>query len=350
MGKRSSKKNSSKKKNTQGKKEFPIGIKLLLILLGSAAFVFFCLGTAAMVDGIIALAAHEATEEEMLQYVLLIAILGPVHLFFYLSLILGRMPFTKKDKKESYREDIIGIYAIIMVLSTVFLFAESRRNDQNLDLIVAVLMFPSAGFMVMPMVIKKEIGDLRNWKKLFYGNGNLDTCKENSLFYKADVPVAFEKILYRAVMKYLLLDAIVVIAVSALIIFPTFYWITNGYSRGNSSVLFALRYVRLRRRTGLMVFLTIILIAFGPAIAAFYLTNFIYRLRVVRKREYIAYHAVVNSVNNSKINIYGEKCHYTYKYATCVGMREEDIHDTPATLVFVPDNVFIFPDEKFNPT
>ena len=29
------------------------------------------------------------------------------------------------------------------------------------------------------------------------------------------------------------------------------------------------------------------------------------------------------------------------------GMKEKQVHDTPAVLIFIPDDVFIFSDEKF---
>lgn len=39
---------------------------------------------------------------------------------------------------------------------------------------------------------------------------------------------------------------------------------------------------------------------------------------------------------------------FIYKYGTLVGMKENQVNDTPATLIFIPDDVLIFPDEVLN--
>ena len=70
------------------------------------------------------------------------------------------------------------------------------------------------------------------------------------------------------------------------------------------------------------------------------------KVKVVKKHEYIAYHAIVPSVHNGKIFIWNNNKHYSYKYCTCVGIRERNVKDTPATLIFVHDDVFIFPDSE----
>ena len=36
---------------------------------------------------------------------------------------------------------------------------------------------------------------------------------------------------------------------------------------------------------------------------------------------------------------------YSYDYATGVGIKEKDVHDTKAVLIFIPDDVLIFPDK-----
>jgi len=108
-----------KKKKKSEKKELPIGITLLLILLGSSVFILYCVGTGYLIDAILAFITGTVEEGQKLQYVLPIAIMGPLHLFFFISLILGRMPFVKKKEGESYREDILGIFIIVMVLSAV---------------------------------------------------------------------------------------------------------------------------------------------------------------------------------------------------------------------------------------
>ena len=96
------KKKSDKKKS---EKKMPIGVTLLLILLVSAAFVAFCVGTGLFIDAVVAFIIKDVEQEKMLQYVLVVAVMGSLHLFFFVSLILGRMPFVKKKEGESYREE-----------------------------------------------------------------------------------------------------------------------------------------------------------------------------------------------------------------------------------------------------
>ena len=61
----------------------------------------------------------------------------------------------------------------------------------------------------------------------------------------------------------------------------------------------------------------------------------------------MAYHAVVKYMDTYKMVIDSGNRKYEYKYSTLVGMKEKQVHDTPAVLIFIPDDVLIFPDEKF---
>lgn len=61
----------------------------------------------------------------------------------------------------------------------------------------------------------------------------------------------------------------------------------------------------------------------------------------------MAYHAVVKYMNSYNMKIDSDGRRYEYKYGILVGMKEKQVHDTPAVLIFIPDDVLIFPDEKF---
>ena len=74
-----------------------------------------------------------------------------------ISLILGRMPFVKKKEGISYREDIIGVFAVVMVLSAVMLIALSDKTDRNIDFVVGAIMFPASGFIVSPIIFKRVV-------------------------------------------------------------------------------------------------------------------------------------------------------------------------------------------------
>ena len=97
-----------------------------------------------------------------------------------------------------------------------------------------------------------------------------------------------------------------------------------------------------------MAFILLVIAVFGFPVLVYYLTNAIYKLRTVAGHKYMAYHAVVKSVNSYKIKIERDGRKYEYKYGTLVGMKENQIKDTPATLIFIPDDVLVFPDEVVN--
>ena len=92
-----------------------------------------------------------------------------------------------------------------------------------------------------------------------------------------------------------------------------------------------------------ILWLMIIFVVFGIPIIAYYLCNAINRSRVIRKHEYIAYHANVTGGADG-VGICNDGVHYHYKYAIYVGIKAKNIHSTPATLVFIPDYVIVIPD------
>lgn len=338
-----------KKKKTKKEKKMPIWLTLILILLISAAFVLFCVGTGYFIDAIVAFITKTVEEEQKLQYTLTVAIMGTLHLFFFISLILGRMPFVKKKEGESYREDILGMFMIVLVLSAVMLIALSNMHDRIIDMIVAAIMFPTAGFIASPWIIKHVLKSRNTWTEIFYSHerGNLCNCKNDKDFYIVENPVSFEKRLYFSVIQQQYAGVIAVIAVMILITAITIFWISYGYDHQTESLLYALIEVRLKRATGGMFFFTVFIVAFSPAILSYCITGTICRIRIVKKHQYIACHAIVRKVDCGRISLSSDKYYYRYNYTTCFGIRERNIHDTPATLIFLPDNVFLFPDSKY---
>ena len=90
----------------------------------------------------------------------------------------------------------------------------------------------------------------------------------------------------------------------------------------------------------------ILIVTFAIPIIAYYITNAVYRLRIVRHHEYIAYHAIVNRVDGYTIKINQDGRNYRYDYCSCVGIRAKNVNDTGATLIFIPDDVLLFPDKS----
>ena len=173
--------------------------------------------------------------------------------------------------------------AILMVLSAVFLMELSARNDRDIDFIVGAVMFPSAGIIVSPVIIKLVIKAQSKWDRIFYEKGNLQNCKKDKDFYMIENPVSFEKKLYRAVFINHILGVAALITVMIVSVVLSIHWILDGYNAIPQNLLAALFYMKLRRATGLILYFTIFVIAFSPAIISYYLTNVVYRLRIIRK-------------------------------------------------------------------
>ena len=128
----------------------------------------------------------------------------------------------------------------------------------------------------------------------------------------------------------LLLNIVVMIVV------PIGLLIWNGY--------FAL-YGRLSRTVGFAGFMFFFIMIAGLPAFSYSLTNFVYRLRVVKRREYIAYHAVVRGMRDNRLTIFYKSKISVFKYSNCVGMSQKDVHDTPGIIIFIPDEAYFFPDE-----
>ena len=98
-----------------------------------------------------------------------------------------------------------------------------------------------------------------------------------------------------------------------------------------------------------MAFVLLLVVVFGFPVFVYSVTNFIYKLRIITSHKYLAYHAVVNNMNDGTLRINCDKRQYKNKYCILVGMREKQIDNTPAVLIFIPDDVLVFPDEIFKP-
>ena len=85
------------------------------------------------------------------------------------------------------------------------------------------------------------------------------------------------------------------------------------------------------RSEGYMFFGAVFLAAFWIPIFAYYITNAIYKLRVVKAHEYIVYHAIVDKVDTFKIRIHNSGFHYKYDYCSCVGIKAKDVNKTRIT-------------------
>ncbi|MBR6403361.1 MAG: hypothetical protein IKS48_08250 [Eubacterium sp.] len=323
------------KKETTGEKELPIGVTLLLILLCVSAFLLFCFGTGIMIDAIVVLCTNCIKSDGTMIYIWRIIPVGLAHVFFFMAFCLDGIPGLKKSKRESYREDILGMFLIVMVFTSVVLMALAGKYDRDIDGIIAVLILPAIGIVITPKMVKKTIKKLKKWED---SPNNLSNVEDIDNMYKVKTPVVFEKQLFGAVFKYqfkhLFVGLVVVFFLLALALI--------GFSGGSIPI----GWLADRGSLASLVTFFVISILGIPAFIV-YLTNSILKLRIVKEQKYKAYHVVAKSANDKAVIVeYGDrsKC---FEYPVCVGIRKNKIHDTKATLIFLPEMVMIFPDEKY---
>ena len=335
---------SKKPKKTE--KSMPIGLKLLAILLLSVSTVAFAVSLAfAFLD----------------IFSLVIAVPSGIIAFAMLLILLkDYKPAGKKNSKKKktektteknakwYIDKILAALVVFGVLLAIFLIAVGYDENEAV-MYAGLLLFPFLSILISPNAVFYSLKDMNGWKRIFYGKGNLEKYKDNKDFYWVKTPVAFEKRLFWAVVKdqilniYAVITLMVFAAVAGLISILTY----DSHTATPGDLFGAVVYVRARRGTGFMAFILLLVIVFGFPVFVYYLTNAINKLRIITGHKYMAYHAVVKYMDTYKMVIDSGNRKYEYKYSTLVGMKEKQVHDTPAVLIFIPDDVLIFPDEKF---
>ena len=341
MGKKKTIKNTNDSKRG---KPFPIGVTLLLIFLFACTAVAACISLGFMMDALIKVITECEMADMLGVSFLITAVLVTVLLVLLFALIRHRGTEKKNRFTENLRDDVFLVFIFLAIGAAVTLFALGDNNDT--DVLVALAFFFAVGLISTPNAVRYALKDMEKWEKIFYGNGNLYRCKDDKDFYKVKTPVSFERKLFWAVFKNQVLDHVTVIVIMLLILNAGIARMVFGKHQAAPGLIGAIVHVRIERSAGFLFFAMIIIAAFGIPILVYYFTNAVCRLNVVKKHKYIAYHAIVKSVKSYKLNIsYGGR-HYSYKYTTCVGIREKNVHDTKAILIFIPDDVLVFPDKE----
>lgn len=286
---------------------------------------------------------------------LIFAVLSGIVAFITLFILLKDYKIERKGKTAKkttkwYADKFIAALVPVWVIAAIVLIAVGAGENEAV-MYAGFLMFPVISILIAPNAALYALKDIKGWKRIFTANGNLDKSKDNEDFHMVKVPVSFEKKLFFAVVKDRILNLFAVVtvmvvgAVSGLILILTY----DSHSVSPGNVIGAIFYVRVRRGTGFMAFILLLVLVFGFPAVVYYITDAIYKLRTVTSHKYIAYHAIVKYVKIYKMRIDCDGRHYEYKYCTLVGMREKKVNDTPAVLIFIPDDVFVFPDEIVNP-
>ena len=327
-------------------KQISTGKKFLIITLFSISLVFFGIFLSFFIKYLyLGVINNDIDKIDMSLMSFVASFIIGIIFFITLFSILKFYDRNKKDKTKKWYIDkvIFSLIAVWIVISAVLFSFYTDENEIGY-LILSIVSFLIIGILTTPNVVVYAINEMKNWKDIFYKNGNLCNYKKTSEFYKMHAPVSFEKKIFFRVLKNQLFDIFTVIVVILFVLI--------GYLLKNSSnlvikgdLLYSYFHTSSIRSDGYMFFLAVFLAAFWIPIFSFYITNAIYRLIVVKRHEYIVYHAIVDKVDTFKIRIHNSGFNYQYDYCSCVGIKGKDINKTKAILIFVPDDVLLFPDK-----
>ena len=259
--------------------------------------------------------------------------------------IYDRIDEKKKTLKWRLDKELIAMY-VVGITSALVLITTRYDDTVVLYLIIGLAMFPLMGIFATPNAVGYALHDMEQWQRIFYEGGNLHKLDNSDDFYKINRrPLPFERKIYFAVVKEQLLNLGVVIFIMIFIL--TLYGFSGNIpdSIAPGDIIGSMIYVRQRRASGPLFFLMIFVVTFAIPIIAYYMTNAVYKLRIVRHHEYIAYHAIVKKVKGSTIVVNQDGRFFHYKYCACVGIRADKVKNTKATLIFIPDDMLLIPDE-----
>lgn len=318
-------------KKTSAGKELPTVVTLLLILLGVAAFLLFCIATGVMIDAIIAFAAGCVKPEEATDYMWRIVPAGVLHILFFIAFCLDGIPGLKRKKSDHYREDIAGMFLIVLGFSSIVLMALAGEYDRTIDGVIGTLLLPAIGIAITPKLIKKEKSKIRKWE----ARNALSSAK------REEAPITFERQLFGAVLKHHLKDLLIGLVAALVFIALAVHRITSGPVRGGLHP----------ERVTYFAFVTLVAIAiFAIPVLSVLLTRLICRLRLVKRHMYKVRHVIAKRADDKELIVEGGVGPGRYGYPVCIGIRKKDVHDTEATLIIFPDTVMLFPDEKYDKT
>ena len=320
------------------RKELSIKILLLIILLFTFIYLFYGVCFGFLIDAII-----NFKTSELLVRGFFVLVVGIVYLLL-LTILMRNSDSENVKPLKWYINNIMISLTINLIITSITVFT-LNEGDGITNYLVGFFIFPFIGIISTPNFIKYVKHDTERWKKIFYKNGNLENIKKDKDYYRLKTPVNFENDILKSVYRQQLLNLLIVIAFMILIIYVGVHYMTTDHNYTNN-LLVNISITRAKRSFGFIFLLMLLFLSFGIPIIAYYITNALKKIKVVRNHEYIAYHAIVNSVNNGKITIFNGSKRYNYNYCTCVGIKEKNVHNTPGVLIFIPDDVLFFSDEN----
>lgn len=326
-------------KKRKPRKELSTGVNLILVLMFAVVFVYFGICIGFLINSFI-----NYSIEDITAHVFITLLVCVVYMTLLLILIRNKDYENVKPFKW-YINGVLISFTNTFIVTAITVFTLGNQENSNINYLIGVGIFPLIGIITTPNIVKYVKHDTTKWKKIFYKNGDLHKIQDSKDYYRVQTPVSFEKKILSEVYKGQIKNILIVIGFMVMVTMACMHHIERGHSYSDNVVRNLLE-LRAERSFGFGFFLTIFFAAFGIPIVAYYVSNALKKIRVVKNHEYIAYHVILSGVRNGQIGIYHRNKQYTYKYCTCVGIKEKDVNNTPATLIFLPDDVLIFPDNE----
>lgn len=235
----------------------------------------------------------------------------------------------KKSALKSFINKALIAFVVIAFIAD-FIFITTADSDVDMNLYIGIGFFPAIGLLMTPNIVLYAIKSAKKSRKTKHSD-SLSQKQIDGFYAVQTSPFDFDRKLIFTILRKQLFGAIVIISILAFLFLSSFDHLDSASSKVSGGA----------------VLLILGVLIFGIPSFSYFLTNLILRIRIVRRKEYDSCHAIVAGVDYKglRLNGFGTR---PYKYAFCVGARNRDIHNTPATLVFILDEVYVIPDDVAN--
>lgn len=320
--------------------------KIILIILFPIALMIFAMSNGFFLDVLLEAIIRKSVLADLGIHGSITVISGIVEVAIMHALLKGydKVVEKKKTLKWYFDKQLIPMFVVGITSALVLI---PKRNDDNEGLyrVIGAAMFPLMGITATPNVVRYALREMKNWKDAFYKTGNLHKSKDPKDFYRVRKPLPCEGRMCFTVVRTQLMILVGVILIMLLIVYAYISSISVPDSVPAGHIAQAVIFVRRRRGQGPLFFMMIFVVTFAISIIAYCITYMAKKLRVILRHEYIAYHLIVKKVEDSTVTVDRDGKVFHYKDCSCIGIQAKKINNTGATLVFIPDDVLLVPDE-----
>ena len=320
--------------------------KIILIILFPIALMIFAMCNGFFLDVLLEAIIRKSVLADLGIYGSITVISGIVEVAIMHALLKGydKVAEKKKTLKWYFDKQLIPMFVVGITSALVLI---TKRNDDNEGLyrVIGAAMFPLMGITATPNVVRYALREMKNWKDAFYKTGNLHKSKDSKDFYRVRKPLPCEGRMCFTVVRNQLMILVGVILIMLLIVYAYISSRSVPDSVPAGDIAQSVIFVRRRRGQGPLFFMMIFVVTFAISIIAYCITYTAKKLRVILRHEYIAYHVIVKKVEDSTVTVEQDGRVFHYKDCSCVGIQAKKINNIGATLVFIPDDVLLVPDE-----